>query len=127
MINTDSNENLPEGYELISGSVCGNTDPHIAEPYFFAVKRSVAAPSAYLQGYPIIDDICFIWESEGEEAPEEYVVLDKCLIKKSTSSHRIFVSYHVRKPVGLCNLKYKATTVDRYPKKVRMHIGSNYA
>ena len=109
---------MPEGYEIIGGSVCGNTDTHVAESYFFAVKRSTAIPAAYLQGYPIIDDICFIFESEQEEAPDDYVVLDKCLIKKSNSSHRIFVSYHVRKPIGLCNLKYKAATVDRYPQKV---------
>ena len=103
---------------MISGSVCGNTDGHIAESLFFAVKRSVVSPSANIQGYPLIDDICFIYESEGEEGPDDYILIDKCLTKKNNTSDRIFVSYHCRKPLGLCNLKYKAATVDRYPQKV---------
>jgi len=107
---------IPSGFESISGNVCGNTDIRIAESLYFAVKRSDASAAVNIDGYPIIDDICLVVESEDEQAPEGYVVLDSNLVRKSASSHRIMVSYHVRQPQGLCNLSYKATTIDRYPK-----------
>lgn len=106
---------------MISGSVSGYTDISVAETYYFAVKRSSVKPTANIQGHPLIDDVCFIFESEGEEGPEEtYVVLDKNLMKKGgASGHRLLFAYHSRRPQGLCNVKYEAATMDRYPQKVR--------
>jgi hypothetical protein len=105
---------------VLGGYVCGHTDGAIAEPYFFAVKRSSVNPEANLLGYSIIDDICFIFESEGEEEPmdEAYIILDKCLLKKSQTSHKIYLGYHERRPQGLCDIKYESATLDRYPEKV---------
>ena len=120
MISPDDIDQTPEGLEVLGGYVCGHTDITLAEQYFIAVKRSVVNSQANIQGYPIIDDICFVCESEGEQEPSEdaYVMLDMCLTKKSGSALRIFIGYHSRKPMGLSNVKYEAATVDRYPQQV---------
>lgn len=108
---------IPRGFEVLGGAVCGYTDISLADPYYLSVKRSQPTPQANIDGYPIIDDICFVLESEGEEPPaSDYIMLDKCLLKKN-SNHKIYLAYHVRKPQGLCNISYEAATVDRYPQQ----------
>ena len=114
MVSGEQVDLIPRGFEVLGGAVCGYTDISLADPYYLSVQRSQPTPQANLDGYPIIDDICFVFESEGEEPPaSDYIMLDRCLIKKGNI--KIYLAYHVRKPQGLCNVKYEAHTIDRYP------------
>lgn len=92
-----------------------------------AVKRAHASDVAFIQGQPLVDDICVVLTNEGEEVPEGYVSLDRVSTQKeagraaktSQTASKLVLAYHQRPAMGLCDLSYESTTLDRYPQKVR--------
>lgn len=91
-----------------------------------AIKRAHASEIMFIQGQPLVDDICLVLMNEGEEVPEGYVSLERIPAAKESSrnakasqtSSRIVLAYHQRPAMGLCDLSYESTTLDRYPQKV---------
>ena len=91
-----------------------------------AVKRAHASDEQYIQGEPLVDDICLVLVNEGEEVPEGYVSLERISAQKDGSRSaksaqglsRIVLAYHQRPAMGLCDLSYESATLDRYPQKV---------
>ena len=92
-----------------------------------AVKRAHASDVTFIQGQPLVDDICLVLTNEGEEVPEGYVSLDRVSAQKeagrasktSQTASRVVLAYHQRPAMGLCDLSYESTTLDRYPQKVQ--------
>lgn len=91
-----------------------------------AIKRVHASETMFIQGQPLVDDICVVLMNEGEEVPEGYVSLERIpavkesnrTAKPSQTSSRIILAYHQRPAMGLCDLSYESATLDRYPQKV---------
>lgn len=95
-----------------------------------AIKRAHASEVTFIQGEPLVDDVCLVLINEGEEVPEGYVSLERILPQKETSRtaktpqgiSKIVVAYHQRPAMGLCDLTYESATLDRYPQRVRAHL-----
>lgn len=91
-----------------------------------AIKRAHASEVTFIQGQPLVDDICLVLVNDGEEVPEGYVSLERApaqkdavrAVKTSQTVSRIVLAYHQRPAMGLCDLSYESTTLDRYPQKV---------
>ncbi len=78
-------------------------------------KRADHGLTEYFVGSKFIDDICVVFEGNGEEAPEEYVLLKNYANSGSPPGDRVRIAYRTCVPLGLCDLKYESTTLDRYP------------
>ena len=91
-----------------------------------AIKRAQASEVTFIQGEPLVDDICLVLINEGEEVPEGYVSLERLLPQKesirgsktSQGLTKTVIAYHQRPAMGLCDLSYESATLDRYPQKV---------
>ena len=90
-----------------------------------AIKRAHASEVTFIQGEPLVDDICLVLVNEGEEVPEGYVSLERMFSKEQSRAAkssqgvpRIVLAYHQRPAMGLCDLSYESATLDRYPQKV---------
>ena len=94
-----------------------------------AIKRAQASEVTFIQGEPLVDDICLVLINEGEEVPEGYVSLERLLPQKdsvrgskpSQGFAKTVIAYHQRPAMGLCDLSYESATLDRYPQKVSNH------
>ena len=95
-----------------------------------AIKRAQASEVTFIQGEPLVDDICLVLINEGEEVPEGYVSLERLLPQKefvrgsklSQGFAKTVIAYHQRPAMGLCDLSYESATLDRYPQKVSNHF-----
>jgi hypothetical protein len=118
---------IPLGFELIDRSVTKMFPAEIENVGVLAVKRAHASDVAFIQGQPLVDDICLVLTNEGDELPEGYVSLDRVSTQKETGRNaktsqtapRVVLAYHQRPAMGLCDLSYESTTLDRYPQKVQ--------
>lgn len=84
------------------------------------VKR--ASINAFLYGSPIIDDICLVNLTREESAPSNFKTTTKCLNPKPSLSDTILISFHCRDPLGLCDLQYESSTINRYPDQVSVRL-----
>ena len=115
------------GYEILERSVSGMYSGNIEGFGIIAIKRAAVSAVMYLQGEPIVDDICLVLPAQNEEVPEGYVALhfEEKIIKSRfrtskpvPKSLNIIFCYHQRPAMGLCDLSYESITIDRYPQKV---------
>lgn len=117
-------ENVPEGYEVIEKSISGEAflENGSGVPRTrLAVRRANGSHSVLIEGMPLIDDIVIINRSLNEFEPEDYVIIDRCLQQPKTwSGYNMILAYHKREPLGLCDLKYEAATLDRFPHEVSL-------
>jgi hypothetical protein len=117
---------IPLGFELIDRSITKMFSAEIENVGALAIKRVHASETMFIQGQPLVDDICVVLMNEGEEVPEGYVSLERIpavkesnrTAKPSQTSSRIILAYHQRPAMGLCDLSYESATLDRYPQKV---------
>lgn len=80
----------------------------------------------FIQGEPMIDDICcMLRPGTSEELPTGYVMVEKTTYPNNATAAAaaagqpyFALGYHVRTPVGLCDLRYESATLDRYPAQV---------
>jgi hypothetical protein len=115
------NDPLPDDFEIILKSLHPEgLDSNSQSSSRIAVKRASLTPQALIHGVPIIDDICLVNSSAGETPPDEYIYLDKpldtaTLSQLRLSMEKIHLIYRHRPAMGLCDLPFEATTLDRYP------------
>jgi hypothetical protein len=116
------------GFELIDRSISKTYPAEIENVGVLAVKRAKASELTFIQGEPLVDDICLVLMSEGEEVPEGYVSLERQVsakeasrMNKSVVTTKVVVAYHQRPAMGLIDLSYESVTLDRYPQKVQEH------
>lgn len=83
-----------------------------------AVKRALLALNIFLYCPPMIDEICIVNITQGEEGPAEFHITNKYINPKNSSSDKILISYHRRDPIGLCDIQFECCTLDKYPDKV---------
>jgi hypothetical protein len=124
------NDPIPDGFEVVEKmlSVEKFHESNTSSFTRLAVKRS--PQNLFIQGAPIIDDICVVNASLGETSPREYVWINKAINNtKGSIADKIFLAYHHRSPLGLCDIPFEAVTLDRYPSAVRsisLPISSSY-
>lgn len=82
-----------------------------------AIRRTKIRPTTFLYGFPIIDDLYFVNISQGEEVPEGYSLIDKNL-NRGTQANTLMLAFRQLPGVGLCDIGFKAETIDRFPKTV---------
>jgi hypothetical protein len=114
------------GFELIDRSISKTYPAEIENVGVLAVKRAKASEITFIQGEPLVDDICLVLMSEGEEVPEGYVSLERAVTAKEANRNgksvittKVVVAYHQRPAMGLIDLSYESVTLDRYPQKVQ--------
>jgi hypothetical protein len=122
------NEQIPEGYELVSGAHTGSDATSLLSRGFIAFKRANATDLRLWKSDPIIDDITFIKKSAGEQLPERFLEIEVVPASQQfnhlqgRNAADISVVFHRRPGLGLCDLVYNSATTDRYPKTVRLHL-----
>jgi hypothetical protein len=83
------------------------------------VRRApTSGPDLFIHGSPIIDDICLVNLSHDETAPADFRTTNKYINAKGALCDKILISYHQRDPLGLCDIQFESSTLDRYPDKV---------
>lgn len=105
---------------MIIKSLCPESHPDtINNPTRIAVKRASADASALIHGEKIVDDICLVNVSLGETPPSDYIVVDQSLdtatLTTLRSVERVHLIYHHQPPMGICDLPFQPSTLDRYP------------
>ena len=139
----------PLGFEIIETSATGAFPGEIEGLGTLAIKRAKVSAEEFIQGEPLVDDICFVLTEDGEEVPEGYVSLDREITSEkdhapgggkwtggaannrtarsnSTTTGKVILAYHQRPSMGLCDLRYESCTLDRYPQKVNNHCRTNH-
>ncbi len=114
-------DELPHGCELIDKSISGEHTADLnkgAVSSMLAIRRNVISPTSYIHGSPIVDDVCVVILSKHEDIPEGYVFIDKN-VNKGSSGDKLYIAYRQLSPIGLCDLGYNASTLDRYPLEVK--------
>lgn len=117
-------ESLPPGFELLqagnSGVFNGGT---LAAFGNVAFKRAPLATEQYARGSESIDDIALINLTVGDsidDIPLGFKVVQsscKSLEGGKTEVLKYSIAFNSRPAVGLCNLRFVSTTLDRYPQK----------
>jgi hypothetical protein len=119
---------IPVGFELLERSISGKWPGYIDQLGTLAIKRASTSAVMFVQGEPLVDDICIVLIVDGEEFPEGYVSLERGMqVTKEGAPvkagalpvDKITIAYHQRPAMGLCDLSYESTTLDRYPEEVR--------
>jgi hypothetical protein len=117
---------IPFGFELIERSITKQYPADLENVGALAIKRATASEVMFIEGEPLVDDVCLILSNDGEEVPEGYVSLERISnvkeslrsSKASQTAVKIVLAYHQRPAMGLCDLSYESATLDRYPQKV---------
>lgn len=112
---------VPPGFELLRSTASGKSSGYIRPYGFLAIKRAPMTSDIYVVGHEMLFDICVVKSSQKEAMPDYYYPIEK----DSTGTISAFTSHDsilaVRKlpAMGICDLGYAASTLDRYPSKVR--------
>jgi hypothetical protein len=83
---------------------------------FLGVEYAPITLDALVHGRRIIDDIMILTTPTSDENSPGYSVIDKNL-NKNAKGTKLFLAYHYRPPMGLCDLRYECDTLDRYPQQ----------
>ncbi len=130
-------EPIPKGYELITKSITGLESGQIKPLGFLALKRADTSSVMFIEGEPLIDDLCLVLQPragddiEREDIPEDYQEVERCALTAPINVHpsaassvqslvSFIIGFHRRAAVGLCDLGYDSATLDRYPLQVRV-------
>ena len=124
MWQTGDSATLAEGFTLISvsisGAFTGDLNPGGAVTYL-AYKQSENTNIEMIHGTTLIDDIYVLpWQNKGDELFQNFVIIDKNL-NKGFKGEKLNLAYHERSPLGLCDMRYQYSTIDRYPVQVYDH------
>lgn len=119
-------EPTPVGFELLRNSISGAESSQLRQLGYLAIKRADTSSVMFIQGEPMIDDICCLMRpGTAEELPTGYVMVEKTAYPNNATAAAaaagqpyFALGYHVRSPVGLCDLRYESATLDRYPAQV---------
>lgn len=103
----------------ISGAFSADLNPG-GTSMFLGVEYAPITSESLVHGHRLIDDIMIIGTPTSDESSPGYSVVDKNLNKNAKGS-KLFLAYHHRGPMGLCDLRYECDTLDRYP--LRNHSG----
>ena len=71
----------------------------------------------------MITDLCVVLRSHGESIPDNFFALDRLrgpayendIANGATQHEDVVLSLYEQAPVGICDLGYAASTLDRYP------------
>ncbi len=109
-----------DGYEVLKTTVSGKAPAQIKGFGYIAFKRATSSPHAFIDGEPLLYDICVTKKSLKEEIPEKYLIIERDISLAMALSIPSDLQFACRtlSAMGLCNLAYKAATVDRYPRTV---------
>jgi hypothetical protein len=83
---------------------------------YIAVQRGSDRSSSLINGYQLVDDLCLFSSTQGDDIPFGYTIIDKN-INRGAKGNKIFLGYHSRNALGICDLRYECGTLDRYPLK----------
>lgn len=111
-------EVVPTGYELLRSTASGKGSGYIKPFGFLALKRGSVNRDHIINGEEILFDICVIKQSLKEEVPEQYYPIEKdsaASMTPSFSSPDIVLVTRKLPAMGICDLGYEASTLDRYP------------
>lgn len=116
-------ETVPVGYELIKSSPSGLESALLKGMGYLAVRRADTSSVMFIEGEPLLDDLCVVLRAKGEELPEGYREVEKSTYhaagaqSAANAAHQFSIGYHQRAPVGLCDLGYDSATLDRFPQQ----------
>jgi hypothetical protein len=111
---------LVDGYEIIRSTLSGKSPAQIKGLGYVAFKRATVSSLSYIDGEPLLFDLCVARKSLKEDIPDKYLPLEKDVsltMSLGLSSDLIFAC-RILPAMGLCNLGYKPATIDRFPAKV---------
>lgn len=113
-------EVVPQGFELLRTIASGKGPGYIKPHGYLAIKRATVDQNFALQGQELIFDICVLKTSMREEAPEHFYPIEKDSVGAMTafSSQDTLFVMRTLPPMGILDMGYAASTLDRYPHKV---------
>jgi hypothetical protein len=112
---------VPDGFEVIEKMITAEKfvelNPNSSSRLI--IKRApINGADVFIHGTPIIDDICLVNLSHDETEPADFRTTSKCINAKGSLCDKILISYHQRDALGLCDIQFESSTLDRYPDKV---------
>jgi len=112
-------EVVPAGFELLRSTASGKGSGYIKPYGFLAIKRAPVDSSIVISGHDILFDIAITRSSLKEGIPENYHPIEREHTgTMSFSTIDTVVSIRKLAPMGICDLGYSASPLDRYPLKV---------
>lgn len=116
-------ENIPNGFELLRNTVSGKGSGYIAPCGYIAIQRASVRPDSKIVGDSLILDINAVKKSSLDEIPEKYVAIDRehGNANPYATNDIIFIVQPVT-AIGICNVGYEASLLDRIPTKDYKHL-----
>lgn len=107
-------EIVPWGFSLIDQSLGGSAECMFSSGYLAIKRANISSSLGYIIGENVIDDISAMVEDE--ELPEGYDIIPQSSSHVSHhSEYHTSFCFHSRGALGICNLTYEYSTIDRYP------------
>lgn len=116
-------ESIPTGFELLRNTVSGKGSGYIAPCGYIAIQRATTKPDSKIVGESLILDINAVKKTSLDEIPEKYVAIDRehGNANPYATNDIIFIIQPVT-AIGLCNVGYEASLLDRIPTKDYKHL-----
>jgi hypothetical protein len=113
-------EAIPAGYEILKASVSGTASGYFKPCGYIAFKRAQARVDNFLKGDPLILYLTIMKKSSKDELPENYCAIDRAYgnFNQFSGSNDLVFAMLPWNPIGLCDLAYLPSMLDRYPIKV---------
>jgi hypothetical protein len=108
---------IPKGFALITYSVTGKL-AYLNPIGFLAVRRSPNNTLQLINGLPSIDQLNVVLEAERDDVPEN-VHFTEVISQPSPQpvpDFGVSIAYRPQPAVGIGNLSYECSTIDRYPR-----------
>lgn len=113
-------EVVPPHFELLRSTASGKGSGYIKPHGYLAIKRAPVNEDYAISGKELLFDICIVRASLKEQIPEHYFQIEKDSVGAiaAFSSHDTIVAIRKLPAMGICDLGYAASPLDRYPLKV---------
>lgn len=109
-------ESIPPDYHVLKSTISGNGSGYLRPWGYLAIKRASIAANSVIDGDPLILDIAVARQAEGETIVERYSPIERENggINPYTLQDVVFMM-KTAPAMGICDLSFKATVLDRYP------------
>ena len=113
-------EVVPQGYELLRTIASGKSSGYIKPHGYLAIKRATVDENFALNGQEMIFDICVIKTTMKDDIPDQFFPIEKDSVGAiaAFSTHDTLFVMRKLPPMGVLDLGYAASTIDRYPLQV---------
>ncbi len=115
---------IPSGFELLRSTASGKVSGYIKPYGYLSIKRATVNKEFAMNGNDLLFDICIVRNSLKEDVPEHYYPIEKDSVGGIAAYSSQDTHFVIRKlpAMGVCDLGYAASTLDRYPLQVNHQL-----